>query len=56
MLAAVAVGAWPELAAAAELVGEIDRDVEPEPTAKDAYDGAYARYRELFECLRPLYR
>jgi xylulokinase len=56
MLAAVAVGAWPDVAAAAELVGEIDRDVEPEPAAKDAYDGAYARYRELFECLRPLDR
>jgi xylulokinase len=55
MLGAVAVGGWPDLAAAAEQVGEIDRVVEPDPAAKDAYDGAYARYRELFECLRPLY-
>ncbi|HEX9771702.1 MAG TPA: FGGY-family carbohydrate kinase, partial [Kiloniellales bacterium] len=56
MLGAVAVGGWPDLAAAAEQVGEIDRVVEPDRAAKEAYDEAYARYRELFECLRPLYR
>lgn len=56
MLGAVAVGAWPDLAAAAERVGEIDRIVEPDPTTKGAYDEAYARYRDLFDCLRPLYR
>ena len=56
MLAAVAVGAGPDLAAAAELVGEIDRVVEPDPATKNAYDESYARYQELFECLRPLYR
>jgi len=56
MLAAVAVGAWPDLAAAAAQVGEIERVVEPDSRAKNAYDQAYARYRELFECLRPLYR
>ena len=56
MLGAVAVGAWPDLAAAAERVGEIDRTVEPDPTTKGAYDEAYARYRDLFDCLRPLYR
>ncbi|MDX1575541.1 MAG: FGGY family carbohydrate kinase [Kiloniellales bacterium] len=56
MLAAVAVGAWPDLASAAAQVGEIERVVEPDPAAKDAYDQAHARYRELFECLRPLYR
>jgi len=56
MLAAVAVGAWPDLAAAAERIGEIDRVVTPDPTTKGAYDETYARYRELFECLRPLYR
>ncbi len=56
MLGAVAVGGWPDLAAAAEQVGEIERMVEPDPAARAAYDEAYARYRELFECLRPLYR
>lgn len=56
MLGAVAVGGWPDLAAAAEQVGEIERVVEPDPALKSAYDEAYARYRELFECLRPLYR
>lgn len=56
MLGAVAVGDWPDLAAAAARVGEIDRMVAPDPAAKGAYDEAYGRYRELFECLRPLYR
>jgi xylulokinase len=56
MLGAVAVGGWSHLAAAAEQVGEIDRVVEPDTGAKETYDEAYARYRELFECLRPLYR
>ncbi len=56
LLAAVAAGAWPDVAAAAGQVGEVDRTVEPDPAAKDAYDLAYERYRELFECLRPLYR
>jgi xylulokinase len=56
MLAAVALGAWPDLAAAAAQVGEIERVVEPDPAARDAYDQAYGKYRELFECLRPLYR
>ncbi len=56
MLGAVAVGGWPDLAAAAEQVGKIDRVVEPDRAAKEAYDEAYARYRELFECLRSLYR
>lgn len=56
MLGAIAVSAWPDVTAAAEQVGEIDRIAEPDPNAKEIYDGAYARYRELFECLRPLYR
>jgi xylulokinase len=55
MLGAVAVGGWPDLASAAEQVGDIDRVVEPRPAEKDAYDAAYAQYRKLFECLRPLY-
>jgi xylulokinase len=55
MLGAVAVGGWPDLSAAAERVGEIDRVVEPDPGVKAAYDAAYGRYRDLFECLRPLY-
>ena len=56
MLAAVAAGAWPSVAAAAQQVGAIARVVEPDVALKPVYDEAYARYRDLFECLRPLYR
>lgn len=56
MLGAVAVGDRPNLVAASEQVGKIDRLVEPDPATKVAYDDAFAKYRELFECLRPLYR
>ncbi len=28
----------------------------PDDARKAAYDDAYGRYRDLFECLRPLYR
>lgn len=55
ILAAVSVGCWPSVSAAAAQVGGTERVIEPDPTRKDAYDQAHARYRELFECLRPLY-
>jgi xylulokinase len=56
ILASVAVGSWPSVAAAAQQVGKIVRVVEPNPANKGAYDQAYSRYRALFECLRPLYQ
>jgi xylulokinase len=56
LLAAVAVGDWPNLAEAARQVGEIEKVLEPDPSVKKCYDEAYDRYGELFECLRPLYR
>lgn len=56
LLAAVAAGAWPDVATAARQVGEVEETVDPDPAAKETYDQAYERYRELFECLRPLYR
>ena len=56
LLAAVAVEAWPDLASAARQLGQAAEWVEPDPELRGAYDEAYGRYRELFECLRPLYR
>lgn len=56
LLGAVAVGVWPSLDAAAQHVGAVERTVEPDCSVKALYDQAYGNYRELFECLRPLYR
>lgn len=55
MLAAVAVGAQPDLNACATRVRSPTRVIEPNPAPRSTYDGAYARYRALFDCLRPLY-
>lgn len=53
MLAGVAVGVFPDLAAAdAALVATQDR-YEPDPANRAAYDDAYDRYNRLFEALRP---
>lgn len=55
MLAGVAVGLFPNLAAAsAAMVAVRDRH-EPDPTVKSAYDDAYGRYIRLFDTLRPLF-
>jgi xylulokinase len=53
MLAGVAVGVYPDLAAAeAALVATKDR-FDPDPANRGAYDEAYDRYNRLFEALRP---
>ena len=53
MLAGVAVGVYPDLAAAdAALVAARDR-FEPDPANRAAYDDAFDRYNRLFEALRP---
>ena len=44
-----------EVVGAARQVGTIVRVIEPDDARKAAYDGAYGRYSDLFECLRPLY-
>ncbi len=53
MLAGVAVGVYPDLAAAeTALVATRDR-FEPDPASRAAYDQAYGRYIRLFDALRP---
>ena len=55
MLAAVAAGLQPDLAACASLVGGNMTVVEPRTGARPAYDEAYRAYRRLFHSLRPMY-
>lgn len=55
MLAAVACGAYGDLAAAAREAGEVMETIDPRPAAADAYDEAYARYRRLFAALKPMF-
>ena len=56
LLAAVAAGGFGSLDEAASAIAPKTRRVEPDPGKRGAYDDAYRRYRQLFECLRPLYR
>ena len=53
MTAGVAVGVYPDLAAADAALVVAKGRYEPDPTTRDAYDEAYDRYRRLFEALRP---
>jgi xylulokinase len=54
--AAVAGGLQPDLKHCARLVGGIAETIEPDGTARAAYDEAYDSYRRLFESLRPMFR
>jgi sugar (pentulose or hexulose) kinase len=55
MLAGVAVGAFPDLAAACSTMVTVRDRFEPDPTTRAAYDDAYGRYVRLFDTLRPLF-
>jgi xylulokinase len=55
MLGAVAAGLSPDPAAAAARSAGARETVEPDARRRAAYDEAYARYRDLFESLRPLF-
>lgn len=56
MLAAVAAGLVPSLAAAAGLVGAVAETVDPDPALAPVYDRAHALYRRLFQSLKPMFR
>jgi L-ribulokinase len=48
--AAVAAGAYPEVASASEVMGRLTRDVwKPDPARADVYDRLYAVYRDLHD-------
>jgi xylulokinase len=55
MLAAVAAGLVADLRAAGGLVQEPVAPLAPEAANREAYDRAYARYRRLFDSLKPMF-
>ncbi len=55
MLAGVAVGAFPDLAAAGAAMVRAHRRYEPDAANRATYDRAYDRYVRLFDTLRPLF-
>lgn len=55
MVAGVAAGIFPDLAAASEAMVTVRDRYEPDPTTRAAYDDAYGRYIRLFDALRPLF-
>ena len=56
VLAAVAGGIMPDIATAAEALHLPLMMLEPEASAREPYDAAYARYREVFAALEPVWR
>ncbi len=55
MIAGVATGVFPSLAAASAAMVELKDLYEPNPATRTAYEAAYGRYVELFDTLRPLF-
>jgi sugar (pentulose or hexulose) kinase len=55
MLAGVAAGIYADLGEAITAMVSIGERYTPDPAAQRAYEGAYRRYIQLFEALRPLY-
>ncbi len=55
LLAAVAAGAFPDVAAAATEIGTVAETLEPDPATRAAYDEAHGRYRRLFDALKPMF-
>ena len=53
--AAAAVGEYPSLEAAGRAMCPVGVRVEPDPSARTAYDRRYAIYRRVIECLDPLW-
>jgi sugar (pentulose or hexulose) kinase len=56
ILAAVACGDYPDLAAATAAMVRLGRRFEPDPAAKAVYDRSFALYDELYRALVPVFR
>ena len=56
MLAATAVGAWPDLPAAIRGMTRIARRLEPDPATCPTYDATYEAYRRLHPAIAPIVR
>jgi xylulokinase len=56
MLAAVAAGLYPDLAACADRLPQRFEEIAPEAATVAAYEPAYRRYRRLFDSLRPMFQ
>jgi xylulokinase len=56
MLAATAVGAWPDLPSAIRGMTRIVRRLEPDPSTRATYDATYAAYRALHPAISPIVR
>jgi xylulokinase len=52
LLAGVGAGAWPDLAAATRATLHRTPEIEPDPSAHEAYAAPYARFQELYRRLR----
>jgi xylulokinase len=56
LLAAQAVGETVDAEAAARAANPVERYFTPDPAAASTYERAYARYNDLYEALRPVFR
>ncbi len=56
ILAATAVGAWPDLLGAIRGMTRVARRIEPDPATRPAYDATYAAYRALHPAISPIVR
>ena len=55
MLAAVGVGYFADIPAAAKVMARPGSRVMPDPANRGAYDAAFDLYTNLYETLKPLY-
>jgi len=56
ILAATAVGAWPDLPAAIRGMTRVARRLEPDPSTREPYDRTYEAYRRLHPAIAPIVR
>ena len=55
ILAGRAIGMFPDLEAAVDRMVDVEDRITPDPSTRDAYESTYARYRQLYEDLCPMF-